>query len=113
MTSAYEPGMIPQFERHDRMSKAHRYDSSQRRVSSLIDTASHTRVRHHIVTTTRSADDVVFTAEVAQMFGVTPSGISRMVKRGALTPVKRAPGTRGALMFRRSEVEALAAERAR
>jgi hypothetical protein len=56
---------------------------------------------------------VVFTAEVAHMFDVTPSGISRMVKRGALTPVQRAPGSRGALMFRRADVETLASERAR
>lgn len=36
------------------------------------------------------------------------SSISRLVARGELVPVVKAPGVRGAFIFRRSDVEALA-----
>lgn len=65
------------------------------------------------MTDTDTATRPVFTTEAAKLLGVTPSGISRMVKRGALAPVQRAPGQRGAFLFDRSEIERLAAERGR
>lgn len=43
---------------------------------------------------------------------MTPSGISRMVKRGGITPAKVLQlGARGVFLFDRAEVEALVAQR--
>ena len=40
------------------------------------------------------------------------SSVARLVAQGELTPAAKAPGLRGAFLFRRSDVEALAAKRA-
>lgn len=44
------------------------------------------------------------TAQVAEMAGVHGSVVSRAVERGELEPCFRAPGTRGAMWFRRDDV---------
>jgi hypothetical protein len=59
------------------------------------------------------ATDLLTTREVmAALVLSTPSGVSKIVRTGKLTPAVRLPGIRGAMLFRRSDVEALAAERA-
>jgi len=40
------------------------------------------------------------------------SSVIRLVKAGKLTPVQKLPGLRGAYLFNRADIEALAAERA-
>lgn len=54
----------------------------------------------------------LLTREVCEILNVTPSAISRMVKRGALKPVRVLPTSRaGLFVFRRRDVERLAAKR--
>ncbi|NAZ17899.1 helix-turn-helix domain-containing protein [Glutamicibacter soli] len=52
--------------------------------------------------------ELIVTAEVAERLGVTPRHVSRLVDEGKLAPVFKAPGIRGAYLFDRTEVEALA-----
>jgi excisionase family DNA binding protein len=52
-------------------------------------------------------NDTVFTAEAATILGVSQSTVLRMVDRGDLSPVVKAPGLRGAYGFLRADVEAL------
>lgn len=47
------------------------------------------------------------TAQIAERLGITPSGVSRMVHRGKLTPAIKLPGIRGAFLFDEASVEAL------
>lgn len=54
--------------------------------------------------------DMIPTAEVARIYGCDVRTVHRLVKRGRLTPALKAPGLRGALLFRRSDVLALAVE---
>lgn len=56
------------------------------------------------------ADELLSTQDVADLLGVTPSTISRRVATGELTPAMKAPGIRGAMFFRRADVETLGAE---
>jgi DNA-binding transcriptional regulator YdaS (Cro superfamily) len=56
-------------------------------------------------------NDEVITEEAARILGVTPSTVSRMVARRTLTPSRKAPGLRGAMWFRRADVETVAASR--
>jgi excisionase family DNA binding protein len=57
--------------------------------------------------------DLVGTAEAARMLGhVDKSTITRWVHDGRLEVAHRLPGKHGALLFRRADIEALAAERA-
>jgi excisionase family DNA binding protein len=56
------------------------------------------------------AGDEVWTAEAAQLLGVSQSTVLRMVARGTLTPSHKAPGKRGAFAFNRTEVERAAAK---
>lgn len=54
------------------------------------------------------------TREVADALNVTPSGISRMVARGALKPAMRAgAGPGGAFLFRRRDIDRILKERAK
>ena len=50
------------------------------------------------------------TAEVARIYGCDVRTVHRLVARGRLTPAIKAPGLRGALLFRRADVLALAVE---
>jgi len=53
------------------------------------------------------------TAEVAALLGVSTKTISRWAVDGRLTPVFKAPGLRGALLFDRAQIEAHDKETAR
>ena len=57
-------------------------------------------------------DEFVSTLETARLMGLSPSGVSRRVRRGVLKPVTKAPGVRGAYFFRRADVMALVQEQA-
>ena len=54
--------------------------------------------------------DLLPTAEVASIYGCDVRTVHRLVERGRLTPAIKAPGKRGALLFRRADVLALAVE---
>jgi phage terminase Nu1 subunit (DNA packaging protein) len=54
--------------------------------------------------------DLIPTAEVAAIYGCDVRTVHRLVERGRLAPAIKAPGKRGALMFRRADVLTLAAE---
>ncbi len=51
------------------------------------------------------------TAVVAQTLAMSPSSVHRLVETGELVPVFRAPGIRGAMFFRRTDVAKLAKAR--
>lgn len=50
-------------------------------------------------------DDLIYTADVAQILGVSESTVLRMVRRRSLTPTGKGPGPRGVFIFRRTDVE--------
>jgi len=52
-------------------------------------------------------EGTVTTAELARRLGKSPSAISRLVKRGALEPVAKLPGIRGAFLFDESSFDDL------
>lgn len=57
--------------------------------------------------------DLITTREACQILGYAdPSSVSVMVKQGRLVPAQKLPGKRGAFLFRRTDVESLAQERA-
>lgn len=66
----------------------------------------------HMTETAQSptSDDLIPTAEACRILDRDRSVLSRWVTAGRIKPALRAPGLRGAMMFRRVEVEALAAE---
>lgn len=56
--------------------------------------------------------DLIGSAEAARILGRSSTTIHRLVDTGQLTPAVVAPGGRaGVFLFRRADVEALAAER--
>lgn len=55
-------------------------------------------------------DDLLTTAQAAEILGKTPRTVQRMVAAGLLTPATTLPGKTGAHLFDRAEVERLAAE---
>ena len=55
--------------------------------------------------------ELIGSAEVCRLHNVHPSTVSRWVGTGDLTPVHKLPGKNGAFVFRRSDVERLAAAR--
>lgn len=57
--------------------------------------------------------DLVPTSEVARIYGCSVKAVHRLVAAGKLEPAFRAPGIRGALMFRRADVLAYGAHVAR
>ena len=61
--------------------------------------------------TAHDAPDLIPTAEAAEALGVHVATISRMVTRGDLAPAVKVPGKRGAYLFNRADVDALAAQR--
>ena len=52
-----------------------------------------------------SPDDLIPTAEAADILGRDVATIARWVRNGQLTPAVKAPGLRGARFFRRSDIE--------
>jgi predicted site-specific integrase-resolvase len=60
-------------------------------------------------TPAQRGEDLIFTAEACEITGFHPSTFSRYVKDGTITPATKGPGVRGAFLFRRSDVQALAA----
>lgn len=63
--------------------------------------------------TARMAHDMIGSAEACQVLGgIDRSTLSRWVQLKKLQPVLRLPGARGAMLFRRADVERLARERA-
>jgi predicted site-specific integrase-resolvase len=50
----------------------------------------------------------VNTADVVEATGKSVATITRWVAAGKLTPVHKSPGLRGAYLFRREDIEALA-----
>lgn len=51
------------------------------------------------------------TSEAASLLGLTRYSVIRFVHDGKITPAVKAPGDRGAFMFKREDVEALAESR--
>lgn len=63
---------------------------------------------------TRPPTDEIVTRQAMQILGIRQaSTISRYVRDGKLTPSRRLPGTTGAFLFWRADVERLAAQRDR
>jgi excisionase family DNA binding protein len=59
-----------------------------------------------------ATDDLLTTSEVCDALQVGSSTISRWVADGRLEPARKLPGLRGAFLFRRSDVVAIASEAA-
>jgi DNA-binding transcriptional MerR regulator len=55
-----------------------------------------------------NVEQLLPTSEAASILQCDVRTIHRLVRRGQLTPTLKAPGLRGAYMFRRADVEALA-----
>lgn len=60
-----------------------------------------------------TTDAQVTTAEAATILGSSVWSVRRLVQAGALEPTMKLPGLRGAFLFSRSDVEAIASERDR
>lgn len=58
---------------------------------------------------TNPLTDAMTTAEAAEALDVSVKTVTRWVAAGKLTPIKRLPGKRGALIFAASDVEAILA----
>ena len=56
--------------------------------------------------------DLIPTAEVARIYGCDVRTVHRLAARGVLVPAIKAPGLRGALLFRRQDVLAAALAKA-
>lgn len=56
-------------------------------------------------------DELIGTVEAAELLGVERSTLTRWVQLGRIAEATKLPGSRGARLFRRSDVEALAADR--
>ena len=61
----------------------------------------------HMPNDTHSDNALLTTADVAEMLGKDVSTIHRLVARGDLRVAIKAPGKRGAYLFRKSDVDAL------
>jgi len=57
-------------------------------------------------------DDLLTSSEVARLLQVSVPTINRWAGSGRLPSAQKLPGIRGAYLFRRSDVEAFASERA-
>lgn len=58
-------------------------------------------------------DEIIGAAEVALIRGADRRTVLRDIHAGLLTPIGRAPGSRPAYLFRRSDIEALGPRRDR
>lgn len=59
----------------------------------------------------QDAADFIGTRQAADILNVDRSVLTRLVQSGRLTRAHQLPGRNGAALYRRSDVEALAAER--
>lgn len=57
--------------------------------------------------------DLIPASEVARIYGCHVRTVHRLVAKGDLTPAIKAPGAKGAFLFRRVDVLALASNRVR
>lgn len=57
-------------------------------------------------------DDLITTAQVAELLGVTVAWANKLAAKGALPVAHKLPGLTGAYLFRREEIERIAAQRA-
>ena len=57
----------------------------------------------------QSPQQLIPTAEVCAELGITPSTLSRKVKRGLITPAVKGAGIRGPMWFTRAEVDRIKA----
>jgi excisionase family DNA binding protein len=57
------------------------------------------------------SDVLLSTTEVAAQLGWHRAKVERAVRAGTLSPAQRGPGIRGAMLFRPSDVDALATAR--
>jgi predicted site-specific integrase-resolvase len=53
-------------------------------------------------------DDLIGSAEAAEILGKDQATISRWVANGTLTPATKLPGLSGAFLFHRTDIETLA-----
>ena len=58
-------------------------------------------------------NDLIGSAEAAQILGVSTTTFNRRVLTGAVPAVRKLPGAKGAWVFDRAEIERLAAEEVR
>ena len=56
-----------------------------------------------------SNNELLFTADLADRFGVTTRTVNRWVREGRLRPTIQGPGAKGARMFHPAEVDRFAA----
>lgn len=75
--------------------------------------ASLTLVAHLCKSAAMNGDAYMSTGEVARLLGMSVPTVNRRARVGDLPVQAKAPGTRGAYLFDRAAVEALAAERAK
>lgn len=54
-------------------------------------------------------EDLITATEAGHIIGKSARTVQRMIPTGDLVPVRKLPGPNGAYLFRRSDVEALAA----
>ena len=66
----------------------------------------------HCGTIAAMPNDIIGSTEACTILVVDKSTLSRWVAAGRITPVARLPRKNGALIFNRSDIDALAAERA-
>lgn len=60
-----------------------------------------------------ATENLIGTAEAAKILGKSHRTVHRLVESGALSPAMTAPGGfKGAFLFRRSDIEAVATNRA-
>ncbi len=58
-----------------------------------------------------SSSELLSTSEAARLLGVTVATVNRWAQTGALAPEHKLPGTTGARLFSRPDVEAFADSR--
>ena len=66
----------------------------------------------HCVTINAVKHDMIGSKDSCRILGIDKATLSRWVTAGQLTPVHKLPGRNGAYLFNRSDIEALATERA-
>lgn len=57
-------------------------------------------------------DDLITTQQAAELLGITVAWANKRAARGSLPVAQKLPGLTGAYLFRREEIERLAAGRA-